>query len=127
MSGVKASALGLRSRFQTYTLLVGVVMGLLIAGLGVPFVFGTPITDSNVAAGASEPPDGGEPSALVDPSEGAGGGKLGGGGGPGGAGSGGSLAGGADQPGGGGAGVPGGGGPGGGGNGNGGNLALNSS
>ena len=126
MSGVKASALGLRSRFQTYTLLVGVVMGLLIAGLGVPFVFGTPITDSNVAAGASEPPGSGEPSALIEPSEGASGGP---GGGPSATGpGGGSLAGDPSQPGlaGDGSGGPGGG-SGGGGKGNGGTLALNSS
>ena len=38
-----AAGLALRSRAQTYTLLVGVVVGLLVAGLGIPFVFGTPL------------------------------------------------------------------------------------
>jgi hypothetical protein len=35
--------LGLRSKGGSYTLVVGVVIGLLAAGLGIPFVFGEPL------------------------------------------------------------------------------------
>jgi hypothetical protein len=51
-----AAGLKLRSRGQTYTLLVGVVVGLLVAGLGIPFVFGTPLDG---ARGTPQVADGG--------------------------------------------------------------------
>ena len=34
-------ALGFRSRSATYTLIIGVVTGMLVAGLAIPFIFGT--------------------------------------------------------------------------------------
>ena len=44
--------LGFRSRSHTYTLIIGVVMGLLAAGLAIPFAFGTPL-ETVSAAGPS--------------------------------------------------------------------------
>jgi ABC-type branched-subunit amino acid transport system substrate-binding protein len=46
MPQVDTPALRLMGRGQTYTLLVGVVGGLLVAGLLIPFVFGTPLSQA---------------------------------------------------------------------------------
>lgn len=43
-------ALGFRSRSATYTLIIGVVTGMLVAGLAIPFVFGTSLTTVTAAA-----------------------------------------------------------------------------
>lgn len=58
-------ALGLMGRRQTFTLLVGIVAGLLVAGLAIPFVFGTPLQDAGVVVE-------GEPGAPVASGEAAG-------------------------------------------------------
>src|SRR5205814_4295857 len=47
------SALGFRSRSSTYTLISGVVMGMLAAGLAIPFVFGTSLTTVTTSAPTS--------------------------------------------------------------------------
>lgn len=65
--------LGLRSRGSTYTLVIGVVIGMLAAGLGIPFVFGEPLERTTVATRTSRP-------SPLDRSEGTEDGTLAGGG-----------------------------------------------
>jgi hypothetical protein len=47
---VSPTNVGFRSRPATYTLIIGVVTGMLAAGLGIPFVFGTPLSSVNRSA-----------------------------------------------------------------------------
>ena len=49
--------LGLRSRRGTYTLILGIVIGLLVAGLAIPFVFGTSLntTGASSSSGLASP------------------------------------------------------------------------
>lgn len=67
-----AAGLSLRSRGQAYTMLIGVVVGLLIAGLGIPFVFGAPLNQAGsgpqVADGGLSD-GGGSASAVLGPQE----------------------------------------------------------
>jgi hypothetical protein len=47
MPSARRSHVGLGSRRSTYTLITGVVIGMLAAGLGIPFIFGTPLHSAN--------------------------------------------------------------------------------
>lgn len=55
MSRTQRTNLGLRSRGGTYTLVMGVVIGMLIAGLAIPFVFGEPLESVPSNAGPLAP------------------------------------------------------------------------
>lgn len=57
MPRVRRIDLGLRSKGGTYTLVLGVVIGLLAAGLGIPFVFGEPLDTVQSSANSLQPPD----------------------------------------------------------------------
>ena len=57
MSRTRRNALGLRSRGGTYTLVIGVVIGMLIAGLAIPFVFGQTLDPAQSATSPLVPRD----------------------------------------------------------------------
>jgi hypothetical protein len=59
-------ALGFRSRSQTYVLIIGIVTGMLAAGLAIPFVFGTPLdTVTTVAPNPLAGTNAGSPSSAA--------------------------------------------------------------
>jgi hypothetical protein len=75
--------INLPTRSGAYMLIVGVIIGMLAAGLAIPFIFGTPLnTGGTAAVGTFGTPSASTPAAVAGPGAGAvtpGGGKSGGG------------------------------------------------